>query len=102
MPPEHGEHFRHLYWDVVWFGITAGTTIAFLAVYATRLGATAFQIGMITAGPALVNLIFTLPVGQWLQQRPIGKAVFGAAIASRAVFLLYALLPLLVPATHAG
>ncbi len=100
VPPEHQENFRHLYWDVVWFGLTAGTTIAFLAVYATRLGATAFQIGMITAGPALVNLIFTLPVGQWLQRRPIGKAVFRAAMASRTVFLLYALLPLLVPATR--
>ena len=98
VPPEHREHFRHLYWDIAWFGLVAGSAIAFLGVYATRLGATAFQIGMLTAGPAMVNLIFTLPAGRWLQHRPIGKAVLRAAMASRLLFLCYAFLPLLLPA----
>lgn len=98
VPPELKPRFHHLYWDIAWFGLVSGTTLAFLNVYAARLGATAFQIGMLTAGPALVNLFFTLPAGRWLQTRPIGKSVFGAAIATRGVYLIYALLPMFLPA----
>lgn len=96
VPPDLKQRFHHLYGDIGWYGLTAGTTIAFLAVYATRIGANAFQIGMITAGPALVNLIFTLPAGRWLQSRPIGPAVFHSAVVFRLLFLIYALLPLLL------
>lgn len=53
-------NLRQLYWDVLWFGVLAGSTIAFVAVYATRLGASSFQIGLLSAGPALVNLFFYL------------------------------------------
>lgn len=98
VPPELRPRFQHLYWDIAWFGLVAGTTSAFLSVYAARLGANAFQIGMLTAGPALVNLIFTLPAGQWLQTRPIGRSVFQAALATRGIYLVYALLPLLLSA----
>lgn len=97
-PPELQSRFHHLYWDIAWFGLVAGTTLAFLNVYAARLGATAFQIGLLTAGPALINLIFTLPAGRWLQGRPLGRSVFGTALATRGIYLIYALLPLLLPA----
>ncbi|MBK8049500.1 MAG: MFS transporter [Anaerolineales bacterium] len=97
IPPEYRRNFHHLTADVAWFGLLAGTTIAFLGVYAAHIGATAFQIGLLTAGPALVNLIFTMPAGRWLHNRPIGPAVFGAAVASRLLFLVYALVPLLLP-----
>lgn len=97
VPPEFRRHFRSLYADIAWYGLLAGTTIAFLNVYAARIGATAFQIGMLTAGPALINLIFTLPAGRWLQRRQLGKTVFAAAAVSRFLFLIYALLPLTLP-----
>ena len=83
VPPELKPRFFHLYGDIGWYGLVAGTTIAFLAVYAARIGANAYQIGMITAGPALINLIFTLPAGRWLQSRPIGNSVFRSAFAFR-------------------
>ena len=35
-----------------------------------------FQIGLLAAGPAVINLMFTLPTGHWLESRPIGPAVF--------------------------
>lgn len=98
VPPELQPHFYHLYWDIAWFGLVSGTTLAFLSVYAARIGASALQIGMLTAGPALVNLIFTLPAGRWLQGRPIGRSVFHAALATRGIYLIYALLPLLLTA----
>ena len=97
VPPELQARFHHLYWDIAWFGLVAGTTLAFSNVYAARIGATAFQIGLLTAGPALVNLFFTLPAGRWLQTRPVGKSVFRAALAARGIYLVYALLPLLLP-----
>jgi predicted MFS family arabinose efflux permease len=85
----------HLYWDVAWYGLLAGSSLAFVTVYLTRLGATPWQIGLMNAGPALIGLIFTLPIGRWLYGRPIGKAVFGAAIFHRAAFLLWAVFPLI-------
>ena len=59
-------NLRQLYWDVFWFGTLAGTTLAFLAVYSARLGASSLQIGLLSAGPAVVSLLFTLPAGRWL------------------------------------
>ena len=96
VPPELKQRFHHLYGDIGWYGLVAGTTIAFLAVYAARIGASALQIGLITAGPAMVNLIFTMPAGRWLQSRPIGPAVFRSAVIFRLLFLVYALLPMLL------
>jgi len=96
MPDDLRRHVRHLYGDIAWYGLLSGSTLAFLTVYAARLGASAFQIGLLTAGPAAVNLVFTLPAGRWLQHRPIGQSVFRTAVAGRGLYFLYALLPLLL------
>jgi len=42
----------------------------------------------------MVNLIFALPAGGWLQQRPIGAAVFWTSVFNRFFYLLWATLPL--------
>ena len=97
IPSEMRRAFRHLYWDVAWYGLLAGSTLAFLTVYITRLGATSWQIGLLNAGPALVGLLFTMPAGRWLHGRLIGRAVLASAVASRIFFLPMALLPLLLP-----
>jgi MFS family permease len=93
--PEHRANFRHLYWDVMWFGVSAASAMAFLSVYATRLNATELQIGLISAGPAAVSLIFTLPWGWWLQRRSISPAVFWMSVFHRAFYFLWILVPLL-------
>jgi len=41
-PADRG-NARHLYADIFWFGALAGSTQAFLNVYAARLGANAFR-----------------------------------------------------------
>lgn len=98
LPDELRGYFSHLYWDVVWFGIVAGSSQAFLGVYMARLGATPFQMGLLSAGPALVGLIFTMPAGAWLRNRiGIGKVVFWAAVVMRVQFLLWIFLPSLLP-----
>ena len=91
-------YFTHLYWDVAWFGIVAGSSQAFLGVYIARLGATPMQMGLLNAGPALVGLLFTMPVGVWMRNKPVGRVVFGSAVLMRIQFLLWAFLPGMLPA----
>lgn len=98
VPEALRRYFFHLYWDMAWMGIVAGSSQSFLGVYVARLGADPLQIGLINAGPALVGLLFTMPAGIWLRRRAVGRSVFWAAVLTRIHFLLWALLPLLLPA----
>ena len=90
-------NFWHLYWDVAWFGLLFGSTISFLAVFATRLGATGWQLALLTAGPAMVSVMFTLPAGSWLEKRKLGPAVTQTAVWHRVAYLVLVPLPLLLP-----
>jgi MFS family permease len=90
-------NLRQLYWDVVWFGVLAGSTLAFQSVYAARLGASELQIGLISAGPAIVGLAFTLPSGRWLEGKPLIKISFQSAILQRIGYLFLVALPWLFP-----
>jgi len=96
VPPEYRNIFLHFYFDMGWFGIVSGTTAAFLAVFATRQGASPAQIGLLSAFPALVNLLFALPAGNWLSRQPIGKAVFWASVCSRIFYIVFVPLPVLL------
>ncbi len=57
VPPEHRSNFNNLVFDIAWFGVLNGSAIAFVAVYATRIGASAFQLSLMAALPAVVNLV---------------------------------------------
>lgn len=89
-------NIRHLYLDITWFGITSGTTASFLAIYATRLGASNLQIGLLTAGPAIVNLLISLPVGRWLEGHPLVRASFWSALCQRIGMVLFIFMPWLL------
>lgn len=93
IPPELRQNFTHLYLDMGWFGILSGSSLAFLSVYAARLGANPFQVGLLGALPAVINLIFAIPASQWLQKRAIGKAVFWTSVFYRFGYLLLIPLP---------
>jgi MFS family permease len=86
-------NLRHLYWDVFWFGILAGSTLAFQSVYAARLGASGFQIGLLSAGPAVINLLFTLPSGRWLEGKSFIKVSFQSSILQRLGYVFLVALP---------
>lgn len=92
-------NFHHLYWDVAWFGLLFGSTLSFLTVYATRLGASGWQIGLLTAGPALINILATMPAGRWLERRPLGPAVTRTAFWHRLGYFVLIPLPWLLPAS---
>jgi len=81
--------------DIAWFGVLNASAISFMAVYATRLGATGWQIGLLNAGPAVVSLLVTLPAGSWLQKRgSISRKVFWASVGNRLFYALWVFLPL--------
>ncbi|HEY9151819.1 MAG TPA: MFS transporter [Anaerolineales bacterium] len=93
IPQEHRQNFIHLYFDIGWFGILSGSSVNFLNIYATRLGANGFQIGLLTAMGAIVSLLLAIPAGHWVETRPIGKAVFWSSVVYRIGFLLWVPLP---------
>jgi len=85
-------NFRHLYADVSWFGLLAGSTMSFLAVFAARQGATGFQVSLLTAGPAVVNLLFSLQAGHWLEGQPLVRITYLSSVITRMGYV--ALIPL--------
>ncbi len=93
VPDTHRKIFSHLYWDIAWFGILSGSSMAFLAVYAARLGASTLQVGLLGAMPAVVNLIFAIPSGQWLAQQSTHRGVFITSVLHRLGYLLWIPLP---------
>jgi MFS family permease len=95
VPREYRSNFLHLYLDIAWFGLLSGSAINFLNIYATRIGATAFQIGLIGAMSAVVSLFLAIPTGRWLQSQNTNKAIFWSSVFYRVGFLAFVFLPLL-------
>ncbi len=90
-------NFTYYFWDIAWWGFYTGATASFLTIYATRCGATPAQIGWLTALPALLTLTLSLPAGRWLKRFPAKQATVWACFAARILFLVYALLPWVLP-----
>jgi MFS family permease len=93
IPAEYRANFVHLYFDIAWFGLLSGSAMAFVAVYAARQGASGFQLGLLSASPAIVNLACTLPAARWLEKQPIGSAVFWSSALHRIFYLVWIFLP---------
>ena len=89
--------FRYLYSEIGWYGVLSGTILSFISIFLARIGASGTQIGMINAAPAIIGLIFTLPIGQWLQQRSLTNTVFLSSIAQRIFYFALIFLPVLLP-----
>lgn len=96
-PTEQRFYNRHLYAEIAWYGVLAGSTLSFVVIYITRLGATPAQLGWINAGPALVALLATLPIGRWLSKQHIGGAITWTAVVHRLAFGLFAVFPFVLP-----
>lgn len=71
-PPELSEttktNFRNVQIDAIGVGL-ANAASPFLPVFLTRLGASAFQVGLLSSMPAMTGLILSLPLGKWLQRQ---------------------------------
>lgn len=87
----------HYYWDIAWWGLYAGTLMPFLSVYAVRSGATNEQIGLLTAVPAAITLLLSLPVGRWARRFSPKRATVVSVFLQRGLMVLFPLLPWLLP-----
>ena len=96
VPAELRSNFFHLYMDIAWFAVLSASALSFVAVYAARQGARGFQIGLLGAGPAVVNLLFTFPAGRWLERQSTSAAVFWTAVLNRILYLPWVFLPWLL------
>jgi MFS family permease len=93
VPEQYRSNFSHLYFDIAWFGVLSGTAVNFLNVYATRLGASGLQVGLLTAMAAAVNLFLAIPAGRWIEKRHTGRAVFWSSVVFRIGYFLWIPLP---------
>lgn len=99
IPEEYRSNFLHLYLDIGWYGVLSGSTINFINVYATRLGATGYQIGLIGAMSAVVTLFLAIPAARWLEKQQINRAMFWTSVYYRIGFLGLIFLPWLFSAS---
>ncbi len=99
MPPLARHNARQLYFDILWYGVLAGSAQAFLAVYLARLSATSFQVGLLTAGPAVVNLFVSLPAARWLERQSLIRATLSTSLWHRAGYPVLIGLPWLLSVT---
>lgn len=97
LSPQLRQNIIHYFWDIAWWGVYMGSIVSFLNIYAARFGATTQQIGLLTALPAFVSLLISLPVGWQLRRISPAKATVWSAYISRLLFILFALLPWLFP-----
>jgi hypothetical protein len=91
---------RNVLVDAIGVGVTAGVA-SFLSVFLVRLGATTFQVSLLTSMPALTGMLLSIPIGAFLARRT--HIVPWFARSRFAVLLCYALtglVPFVVPAVH--
>jgi MFS family permease len=89
-------NFRHLVFDIAWYGIALAATSRFLSMYAIRVGAEPWQLSWLVAIPSLVLLVSSYFGVRWRNRfSGTDRAVMLPAFSQRFVFLLPALTPFL-------
>ncbi len=99
--PVERKNFMNVQVDAVGIGL-ASAAAPFLPVFLARLGASNFQVGLLTAMPAFTGLVLALVVGKFLQTRR--QIVPWFSIARCMVVSSYALtglVPFIIPAEFA-
>ncbi|MGQ9584968.1 MAG: MFS transporter [Anaerolineae bacterium] len=100
--PVEALNIRYLYLEIAWWGIAFGTYLNYLPVFAARLGASNFWIGVLSSGPALVSIFWLWPAGHLIEHQRRQMPLLAASMfISRAFILLMALAPWLSP-TYPG
>lgn len=95
--PQQKQNFLNVQIDAIGIGL-ASAAAPFLPVFLARLGATNFQVGLLTAMPAFTGLLFAVIVGQFLQSRQnIVPWFSGARLLTVSSYALTGLAAFLVP-----
>ncbi|HEY9077103.1 MAG TPA: MFS transporter [Anaerolineaceae bacterium] len=87
VPPVYKVVFKYFVYDIAWFGVLNGSILTFLSVYLTRIGASTSEVGVLSAAPAVIAVLFALPSGNWLVGKPIGIITFWASLVNRIFYL---------------
>lgn len=95
--PTEKRNFVNVQVDAIGVGL-ASAAAPFLPVFLTLLGASNFQIGLLTAMPALTGFLLAIPVGHFLQgQRRIVPWFSTARLAVIACYALTGVVTMLAP-----
>lgn len=97
-PAGHRRNFNLMFLDVAFWGILNGSTVVFLAIYASRLGASAAQIGLLTASPALMNMLFSFAASNFSRGKSVYVITRWAWLITRIFYLFLIPIPLFLPA----
>jgi hypothetical protein len=96
----HARNYRYVQIDGIGIGI-AGAASTFLPIFLTRLGGSSFQLGLLSAMPAVTGFLFALPIGRFLQnRRDIVRWFSTGRLLVYSAFLLTGLVPFLVPRSY--
>jgi MFS family permease len=95
VPEQYKKTFLYLYLDIAWYGVLNGSILTFITVYAARIGATAEQVGYLSAIPAVVAIFLAIPSGSWLQKGESNFRVVLSSIAHRFFYILLIFIPFL-------
>jgi MFS family permease len=69
-------NIRNLYVNVCWQGVITAVITTFLPIFAVRIGASTFEMSLLTAVPALVVILLTLPAASLVsRQRQLIRVV---------------------------
>jgi Na+/melibiose symporter-like transporter len=91
------ENFLNVQIDAVGIGL-ANAAIPFLPVFLARLGASNFQVGLLTSMPAFTGLLLAILIGSYLQkQRDIVPLYSTARLITVLGYTLTGLAPFVVP-----
>lgn len=97
LSPQVRSNTIHYYFDIGWWGLYAGATAAFLTIYAARIGATPTQIGLLSALPAGIALVISLPFAGLVRRLGAHRSTWMGAAIARTMLLAFALLPFIFP-----
>ena len=98
--PVQKRNFSRVQIDAIGVGLALAAG-PFLPVFLTRLGATSFQVGLLTAMPGFTGLFLAIAVGRFLQsRRSIVPWYSGARLLNISAYALTGLVPFVVPAEH--
>lgn len=91
------KNFVNVQNDAVGVGLSNAAT-QYLSIFLARLGATTFQVGLLTSMPALAGLLLAIPVGRFLHsRRQIVPWFSGSRLLVITCFALTGLVPFVVP-----
>jgi hypothetical protein len=97
LTPTQKKNFRNVQIDGIAIGLASGAA-PFLPVFLARLDATNFQVGLLTAMPAMTGLFLAIAVGRFLQTRRQVVPWYSAArLMVISAYALTGIVPFFVP-----